>query len=391
MQIIIVWLVIRIFTSLFAILISPLRKLTELEQIIPVWPPTIPLSIWLTRIFLAPLQRWDVEWYMKIVIEGYGQQNGTTQFHPLYPWMATILTKLSISPLFGLVIVSSISCLILFFLFYHLASLDLRKDDTLTALIFYTISPTAFILFTPYPEALFLVWAVACFYWARQSKWWLASLAGALAVLTRQQGVLLIFPLLYEFYDACHHQWQACIRNWKSWSAFSLIPIALIGWISYRALALSDVQPNFKDMNSFIYSVFISPHADKVVTNQAFLLPWQTISSMLEKAIKAPDVDVFVNIVGGVFFLLLLIFTWSHMRISYRIYSVIVYLISFSYYTGSLHPTMGLLRHLMLAFPVFIALPLVIRKPAFRLLYVSVSGLIMFFLFGLYIFESWVV
>ena len=391
MQIFLVWLVIRILTSLSAILASPLRKLTDLERAIPIWPPSTPIQIWLTRLFLAPFERWDVEWYLKIVIEGYGHQDGTAQFHPLYPLIATLLHKAGISPLLSLMLVSSAACLILFFLYYRLACLDLSKDDALSSLLFFAISPTAFILFSPYPEGLFLVWAVACMWWARQRKWWLASLAGALAVLTRQQGVLLIFPILWEYYEVYRHHWTDCLRDWKNWLSFGLIPLAMICWINYRALLLFDVHPNLNNVNSLIYSVFISPNADKVVPDQAFLPPWQTIGLMVEKVVNAPDLDVIVNLVGGLFFLLILLLTWSRIQISYRIYSLVIFLISFSYYTGSLHPTMGLLRHLMLAFPLFIGIPLVLHKPGIRLFWATISGAIMFFLFGLYIFESWVV
>jgi Gpi18-like mannosyltransferase len=391
MQIFVVWFIFRILTSLSALLASPLRKLTELERTVPVWPPSSPFSPWLTRILLAPFERWDAEWYIRIIATGYGHGDGTAQFHPLYPWIASIFYELGLSPLLSLMIVGSAASLALFFLFYRLARLDLNHADAITGLLFFAISPTAFILYAPYPEGLFLLCSVACIYWARQRKWWLASLAAGLAVLTRQQGVLLIFPLLWEFFDAYEFQWKNTLKAWRHWLSFSLIPLALMVWIIYRAVFLSDVQADFSNVNSLIYSVFISPNADKVVPEQAFLLPWQTIGLMLEKVINAPDLDVIVNLVGGLFFILMLILAWPYMRMSYCIYCLVIFLVSFSYYTGSLHPTMGLLRHLMLAFPIFIGLPLALRKPVLRLSWAAVSGLFMFFLLGLYVFESWVV
>ena len=44
------------------------------------------------------------------------------------------------------------------------------------------------------------------------------------------------------------------------------------------------------------------------------------------------------------------------MTISYRIYSLTMTWLAFSYYTGPYYPYMGLPRHLLLAFPVFIGL-----------------------------------
>jgi hypothetical protein len=391
MQVFLIWFIVRILTSLAALLASPLRKLTDLERTVSVWPPSGSISTWLIRLILSPLERWDVHWYIRIVVNGYGPGDGSTQFHPLYPLAASALYKLGVSPLLSLVLVSSIASLLLFFFFYRLALLDLSQKDALTSLLLFAIFPTSFILFAPYSEALFLLCAVACFYWARQRMWWLAGLAGAFAVLTRQQGVLLIFPLIWEYLSECNFEWKNCLQSWKQWLSLIMIPLALFGWIIYRSVLLSDVQPDLTNFNSFIYSVLISPHADKVVPQQAFLPPWQVIGRIVEKTVMAPDPDILVNILGSLIFIAILIAAWPHMRMSYRIYCLIIYLVSLSYYTGSVHPAMGLLRHLMLAFPIYLSLPLIIRKPLLRLSWATVSGLALCFLVFLYVLESWVV
>ena len=392
MQIFLVWLIVRILTSLSAILASPLRKLTDLERIIPIWPPSTPISTWLARLFMAPFERWDVKWYIKIVTQGYTQLNGTTQFHPLFPSIAATVHKLGISPLASLMLVSSISSIALFYAFHRLARLDLNsKEDTLFALLAFSLSPTAFILFSPYPEGLFLLWAVICLYYARHQNWWLASIAGALAVLTRQQGLFLILPILWEYWESNQRSWHESLNNWKDWLSFFMLPLAMLSWIGYRALALNDLRPNFSSINSFIYSVLVSPTADQVVPDQVFLPPWQTIWFALEKLIVAPDVDLITNLVGGLLFVLFFVLVWPYLRISYRIYSLAIILVSFSYYTGSIHPTMGLLRHLMLAIPVYIGVPFLIRKTGMRLAFTLISAAGMLFLLTLYVLEAWVV
>ena len=391
MQIFLIWIVIRIINSLFAIVASPLRRLTDLERSISIWPPSTPIQAWLNRLFLAPFERWDAKWYIKIVSQGYVHLDGAAQFHPLYPATAAIFHQFGISPLASLMLVSTIASLILFFAFHQLARLDLSKEDTVFALLLLAVSPPSFVFFAPYPEGLFLIWTVACFYWSRQQKWWLASLAGALAVLTRQQGLFLIFPLVWEFWEARQRNLRTCLADWKNWLSFSMIPLAMFGWISYRALYLNDLQPKIANLNAFIYSVIISPKANQVVPDQVFLPPWQTLWLASEKLFTAPDADLITNLVGSLLFVAIFILVWPAIRPSYRIYSLVIILVSFSYYTGNTHPTMGLLRHLMLAIPVFIGIPSLFHKPGHRLAFITASAAGMIFLLILYVFEAWVV
>src|SRR4051812_2632687 len=77
-----IWLVLRLLTSMWAALVSPLHRLTERENTIALWPPSVPLSSWLERVLLSPWERWDTTGYMAIVRQGYRADDGTTQFHP---------------------------------------------------------------------------------------------------------------------------------------------------------------------------------------------------------------------------------------------------------------------------------------------------------------------
>lgn len=391
MQIFLIWLIVRILVSLSAIIVSPLRPLTEIERNTPIWPPLTPISIWLTRIFLSPLQRWDVDWYLKIVVEGYGQ-DGTAQFHPLFPAIAKIFHQLDLSALGSLFLVSTIAGIALFICYNHLAQFDhADKGDALFSLLFFAFSPTAFVLFIPYSEGLFLLWVVICLYCLRHGFWWYASIAGAFAVLTRQQGLFLILPILWEFWEYHHGNIQENLKNWKSWISFGLLPLAMLVWIGYRGCVLNDLQIKATSLNSFIYTVIVSPTANRVVPEQVFIPPWKTVGFAIEKLIKSADADLIVNLVGGILLIILFLFIWRYLRVSDRLYSLAIILVSFSYYTGEVHPTMGLLRHLMLAIPVYLGAPLVIRKPALRLTVLAISMLGMIFLLTLYLLEAWVV
>jgi Gpi18-like mannosyltransferase len=63
------------------------------------------------------------------------------------------------------------------------------------------IFPTAFFLHIPYTESTFLALTVGCFLAARKRKWLLAGILGGLACLTRINGLILCFAILFEVWN----------------------------------------------------------------------------------------------------------------------------------------------------------------------------------------------
>jgi hypothetical protein len=385
------WLFLRVLTSVWAALVSPLYPMTLREQTMPLWPPTAPLGAWVQRVLLDPWLRWDAIYYIDIVEQGYRLDNGSAQFHPLLVWLATPFQWLGAPPMAGLLVVSSLASLLLLLAFDKLARCDLEPATAHTATLLLAFAPPAFVLFTPYTEGLFLLFAVLSFWYARKQSWWLAGLAGALATLTRQQGLFLVLPLAWELWAAARYDWRQALAAWRHWLSLGLIPLAMLLWIAYRALALQDLSPDMSSAHGFIYSVLISPGASKVVPVQAFLFPPHALWLALQSWFTSPSYYVGIDLVLGFAFLVMLVLAWPHMRISYRIYAATIALVSFSYHTGTLLPYMGLPRHLLLAFPVFIGLaPVVQQRPWLRRVAVMVGLPGMLFLLFLYIIQGWV-
>jgi hypothetical protein len=176
---------------------------------------------------------------------------------------------------------------------------------------------------------------------------------------------------------------------WHDWLALGLIPAGLLAWLVYRAFALGDLRANFGDPQALIYSLLISPSSSKVVPVQAFLPPWQALGLALDKMIRAPEYSLAIDLTLAAAFVGLLALAWRHMRASYRIYAVTITLVSFAYYTGPFYPYMGLPRHLLLAFPVFIGLaPRLRRRMQLLVFAAGVSG--MLFLLLQYVVHGWV-
>ena len=384
------WILLRIVTSLFAGIFSIFRPATPLEVRIPLLPPSAPVALWLERAFVDPWMRWDAVWFEKIVSHGYSATDGTAQFHPLYPWLAIPLAKLGISPALSLLIISSVAGIGLFYSFAKLARLDLNPKDTFFALLIFSLAPPAFIIFAPYSEALFLLLAVLCLYFMRKKSWWLAGIMGGLATLTRQQGIFLIFPIGWELFENSGRNIKTLFKQWKELLSLCLVILGFVIWVLYRAIYLNDFGIKLGNIQEFIYSTIISTSAAKVVPAQQFIWPWQALYYTINKIITNPDIDIWVNIITGIFFLALLAFSWRKMRVSYRIFALMITIISFSYFTGSIHPYMGLPRHLLLGFTTFIGFASAVYKPWMRLVLIMASVVSMIFLLGLYVLRAWV-
>jgi Gpi18-like mannosyltransferase len=385
------WIFLRFLTSIFAAYVSSVHPMTFLEQSVALLPPSSPLSTWIERAALSPWLRWDAVWYQRIVERGYDALDGTAQFHPLYPWLASIFTSIGAHPLFSLLLVSSISCLGFMYIYHRLARLELSISDARFSLLVILLAPSAFVLFAPYSEALFLLCAASCLLFARQQRWWLAGLAAGLATLTRQQGLFLIFPLAYELWEVSGGTWIRVRAGWGKFLSLLIIPLSYAFWIFYRHFAFGDLSIGTDSLQSLIYSLFISPSAAEVVPQQSFVWPWKAIGLAIHKLVVQPDVDIWVNCLLAVIFLILFGFSWNKMRPAYRWYSALITLVSFSYYTGPFHPYMGLPRHLLLAFPVFVSISPILNRSIIRPIYLTLMGISYLFLIYLFSLEAWVV
>jgi len=64
--------------------------------------------------------------------------------------------------------------------------------------------------------------------------------------------------------------------------------------------------------------------------------------------------------------------------------------VSFAYHTGPVHPYMGLPRHLLLAFPVFIGLGAALRSHWQRFVALVWQGFWLLMALGLYVRHAWI-
>ena len=351
-------------------------------------PDAVGLTSW--RRLLAPWYAWDAYYYLAIVRDGYKPGDPTANFHPLYPAISFLVSIVFREELLSLLIVASVAALFLTVVFYRLARLDCDESQSWQATALLLVSPFSLALFVPYTESLFLLLSVSCLLAARQGRFGLAAVAGCLAVLTRQQGLFLILPLAWEIWESADRNWSNALRKWPAALAIVLVPLAYVAWIFYRAFAINDVSADFSSAQKFIYSVMLSPTTYNILDQQQFLPPWTAIWKALQLLSEGRvHWGAYVDTMLGLVFLSMFVLAWRFMRTSYRIYSLVIILVSLSFYTGTINPYISLPRHLLLAFPVFIGFASRYKLRFFPLL-IAVLVAIQMTLLWWFVRQSWV-
>ncbi len=175
--------------------------------------------------------RWDAPHYIDLARYGYeatGERAYWLVFYPLFPWLTRLASPLG-DYVLGAFIVSTVASLVAGFLLHRLVLLDLDDELARRAVWFFYIYPTAYFLHIGYTESLFLALVLASFLAARRDRWLLAGVCGALACLTRINGLLLLPCLALEVLLRLRQT-----RRWEwRWLAIGLVPL---GFVAYLAL-----------------------------------------------------------------------------------------------------------------------------------------------------------
>lgn len=164
-------------------------------------PPPLSAVDFLAR---ASLQG-EALWHIWLAQGGYGSTDHDPRiaaFPPMFAFLTQLLQRVvgSWSLAGGIVAHTALVAALAYLL--ALARLDCADHDgqlrTIAAALLWPAAP---FLGVVYPEGLLLLTITAALYHARRGQWWAAGLWGVLAGLTRGFGLLLIIPLLFEWYD----------------------------------------------------------------------------------------------------------------------------------------------------------------------------------------------
>jgi hypothetical protein len=310
------------------------------------------------NLFLDVWIRWDSNWYLSIVREGYGFKLGhmsSTAFFPLYPMLVDVLAPLTGSAAVAGVLVSHLSLLGALVFVYRLTHLEFEDRATAQRAVYYIAAfPTAYFFSAIYTESTFLLFAVASMYFARRRLWAWAGLMGLLASATRSVGVLVWGAVLVEwlrasgwalsdmpFKEAPRRLLEAVRTDWRSLLFITLMPLGLLSFMV------------------FLYVHFQDPVAFWTAQGAWFreaLGPVATVSKALNMLFHQNlltgqiDWPVAVNIASLIFGLVVSVAASWRLGSSYAVYTIPSLLIPASSSTWSLA------RFTLVLFPVFMIL-----------------------------------
>jgi len=164
----------------------------------------LPHALWLMW------RRFDSGFYVDIARHGYWsaatlRHISNWVFYPLYPLLIRPIglllggrdTGFNVAGL----VVSNGATIAAFVLLYKVADMEFGRAAAVRALVLLALFPTSFYLSAISPFSLFLALSLGSLYAARRGHWTVAALCGGLAALTRAQGLLLLAPLLWEYWQ----------------------------------------------------------------------------------------------------------------------------------------------------------------------------------------------
>ena len=289
--------------------------------------------------------RWDAQHYLDIAQIGY--HGIDIAFFPLYPLLIHIFGKLIGDNLIAGLIISNVAFLVALGYLYALTKKEFGDDNTAFHAIFYTaIFPTAIFFSAIYTESLFLALTVASVYYARRGNFITSGIVGALAALTRVEGILVALPLLYEVWRGWREgQSTALVRGI---AGVALVPAGLLIYMLY------------------LYALVGDPMAFQKIQvdwNRHLSFPWVSIANTVKMIAAHPlasaaAVNHMIELIFTLGFLVLMVVSFKVLRPSYSLYFAASLLVPMS--TASL---MSMPRFELVVFPAFMLLALWGRLP----------------------------
>lgn len=298
-------------------------------------------------------QRWDACWYSKIATFGYEPQELSVNFWPLFPVLTGAVARaIGGSVAFAGIIVSGITYVAAMVGLHRLVSRDEDEATARRTMLLVSIFPSAFFLFAPFTEALFLALAVWTIVAARERRWWLAAVVGLFAALTRIQGLFLALPIGWEALAA------AGLTAWRPWRDAHLPSIA---WRPLVAGALAACGP-FLGFTSFLLFTAAVAGQTPLDTQDAwggkeFFPPWEVVDAAWRWTIEKGDPLQFLNLVVLLLFGVLIVLGVRRLPVAYTLYA----LPQFVLLATRIQPTplTSTNRYVLVIFPAFVMLALI--------------------------------
>jgi Gpi18-like mannosyltransferase len=280
--------------------------------------------------------RWDASHYLSLAENGYtdtGDGRFSIVFYPLYPWLVRAVAFVWQSYFGAALLVSGAASVCAALLLRRLVELDHPAKVARLTVWFLFIFPTAYFLHIGYTESLFLALVVGSVLAARKQYWAVAGMLGALACLTRVNGLLLVPTLMVEAWL----QYRVARRiNWRwLWIAAPGLGFAAYLFLNYRVTG-----------DPFAFSKIMEEHWYKKITP-----PWIGIQDVWHRIFTFNLTEGLHEFIFIVLSFLATVWCWKKLRPTYAVWMTLNWLL-----ITSTTFVVSVPRYCLTLFPIFIIL-----------------------------------
>jgi hypothetical protein len=317
------------------------------------WAEPIPVVV--PPGFLSYWAHWDGAWYLEIAMHGYRTPTSTA-FFPLFPMLLRVGAAFGGGPALWGVLISLVATPFAMYFLYRIAEKLQSVKAARIAVLTFAFFPTAFFLNAAYTEALFVAFTTGSF-WAAYVRrdLLLAGLLGAFAAATRNFGVLLLIPLIYEW-----------LRNrrefgWRGLWEIGIVPTGLLGYMIFLWVRYGDPLIFFGAQETYWRRELTDP---VTALGMAWARAEEGLSRFLDPAKLFLDPKVgsaaleAYNTVSFAFLVLLVVLVAIGLSVLPPRLSVYTFLVTLLpvLTPNPMIPLMGLPRYALGAFPLFLIL-----------------------------------
>ena len=312
----------------------------------------------------------DGEHYARLASNGYleSPNNMSPAFFPLYPLLMYSFATLFGGPislpalgLWGVMISLAVLPFALYFIYQiadHLQGERVAKVAVLTLAFF----PTTFFLNAAYTESLFLVLSAGAI-WAVMIRkdLLLACVLAALATATRNVGIFLLVPLAYEWVrNAEYYRWRVVY--------LALAPSGLILYMGYLWVRFGEpllFYTEQEDWNREATGPVTTLERTWAGAVGGIRAVW---GGVREDGFSGERIMLYFNTLNNAYNMLFLVFAFALFVGGLRVLplglSAYVFLVAIfpSFFGTPELPLMGLSRYLLVAFPLFIVLGVLLGR-----------------------------
>jgi Mannosyltransferase (PIG-V) len=309
---------------------------------------------------------WDGGWYCAIATQGYFNPPSTS-FFPGYPILIWLATHLVGGPALWGVVISVVALLFALFFIYELAEDFFDERVARAATLAFAFFPSAFFLNAVYTESLFVMTTAGALWALRvRGNLILACVLAYAAMVTRNVGVLLLIPLAHEWWRRRRE------LGWSGGLVLALTTSSLAAWMLVLWRGLGD---------PLYFAV-----AQKSTWGRALTAPWKTIPRAWDLGLEhahfalSPHLmlggndagpafkaaDTFSLLFFGVAIVLFLV-AFARLPIGLAAYSFLAMLVPVLT-PSPFWPLTSFSRYLLAAFPLFIALGVLLARNRYALI-----------------------